>query len=209
MILRYRLGWFLAILLTPAVLAAQSGDLLTRIWTGVQQAQTKFTTGCGSVTETRTSKLMVKPMVLRGKFCAEGTDRFMLEYAEPNPMRIRFNGSYLNITTKRKTNIINVDKGVRHAQSEFGGENSIDNLKKSFTITAQESNQYFEMRLIPRSESLRHRLNYLIVKLNKHNFFLRSLEVDGKTGVNSVFIFDLTSVNIALPVDTFEVIKTK
>jgi len=55
------------------VLAAQSDDLhsddlLNRIWDGVQQAQKKYTSSCGSVTETRTSNLMVKPMVLNGKF---------------------------------------------------------------------------------------------------------------------------------------------
>ncbi|MGO9167483.1 MAG: hypothetical protein ACLP56_11480 [Candidatus Sulfotelmatobacter sp.] len=75
----------------PGMLAAQSDDLLNRIWDGVQQAQRKYTSGCGTITETRTSILMVKPMVLRGKFCAEGTARFALEYFEPAPLRIRFN----------------------------------------------------------------------------------------------------------------------
>ena len=47
-----------------------------------------------------------------------------------------------------------------------------------------------------------------MVKLNKRDFLPRSLEVDGKSGVNSVFTFDITSVNVKLPEDTFEV-KTK
>jgi outer membrane lipoprotein-sorting protein len=210
MILRRKLCWLFAILISGCVLRAQTDDMLTRIWTGEQQAQAKFTTACGTVTETRTSKLMVKPLVLRGKFCAEGTNRFMLEYLEPNPMRIRLNENYLNIKIDGgKTQVMDIGSDVRRVQSSFSGENSIENLKKDFTITAQENNLSFEMRLVPRSERLRHKFNYLVVKLNKRDFLPRSLEVDGKSGVNSVFNFDITSVNIKLPEDTFEVIKTK
>jgi outer membrane lipoprotein-sorting protein len=50
-------------------------------------------------------------------------------------------------------------------------------------------------------------MNYLIVKLDKKDFMLRSLEVDGKSGVNSVFVIDVSSVNPKLPADTFEVYK--
>jgi outer membrane lipoprotein-sorting protein len=209
MVLRRRLCWLFAILISGSVLPAQTDDLLTRIWTGAQQAQAKFTTACGTVTETRTSKLIVKPLVLRGKFCAEGANRFMLEYFEPNPMRIRLNENYLNVKTDGgKTQVLDIGSDVRRVQSSFSGENSIENLKKDFTITAQESSLDFEMKLVPRTETLRHRFNCLMVKLNKRDFLPRSLEVDGKSGVNSVFTFDITSVNIKLPEDTFEV-KTK
>jgi outer membrane lipoprotein-sorting protein len=45
------------------------------------------------------------------------------------------------------------------------------------------------------------------VKLDKRNFLLRSLEVDGKSGVNSVFAIDVTSLNQKIPAETFEVYK--
>jgi len=208
--MRHRFCWILVIFASPGLLAAQSDDLLTRIWAGVQQAQTKFTTGCGPVTETRTSRLMVKPMVLKGKFCAEGTTRFMLEYFEPNPMRIRFNENYLNVTTDGgKTEVFDIGSGVRRAQSSFSRENSIANLKKNFTITAQESSREYEMKFVPRTGDFRRRLNYLVVKLSKKDFLPRYLEVDGKSGVNSVFAIDITSVNTKLPAETFEVYKPR
>ena len=209
MILRSRLCGLLAFLLFPGMLAAQSDDLLTRIWDGVQQAQKKYTSGCGTITETRTSSLMVKPMVLRGKFCAEGTTRFALEYFEPNPLRIRFNENYLNVTIGSNTQVMEVGSNVRHAQSYFSRENSIANLKKNFTITVQEHSGSYDMKLVPRSEAFRRRLNYLVVKLNKRDFLLRSLEVDGKSGVNSVFAIEVSSVNPKIPADTFEVYKPK
>jgi hypothetical protein len=191
--------------------AAQSDDLLTRIWDGVQQAQKKYTNGCGTITETRTSSLMVKPMVLRGKFCAEGTSRFMLEYLDPSPIRIRFNENYLNITTGggKSTEVMDVGSNVRRAQSYFSRENSVGNLKKNFTITVREDSRSFEMKLVPRSDAFRRRLNYVVVKLNKRDFLLQSLEVDGKSGVNSVFAIDVSSVNSKIPADTFEVHKPK
>jgi hypothetical protein len=211
MIPRVRRFSLLVFLIFPGVLAAQSDDLLTRIWDGVQQAQKTFTSGCGTITETRTSTLMVRPMVLRGKFCAEGTTRFALEYFEPNPLRIRFNENYLNVTTGggKRTEVLEVGSDVRRAQSYFSRENSIANLKKNFTITVQEDSRSYDMKLVPRSEAFRRRLNYLVVKLNKRDFLLRSLEVDGKSGVNSVFAIDVSSVNLKIPADTFEVYKPK
>jgi outer membrane lipoprotein-sorting protein len=211
MVLRSRLRGLLAFLVFPGVLAAQSDDLLTRIWDGVQQAQKTFTSGCGTITETRTSSLMVRPMVLRGKFCAEGTTRFALEYFEPNPLRILFNENYLNVTTGggTHTEVLEVGSSVRRAQSYFSRENSIGNLKKNFTITVYEDSGSYEMKLVPRSEAFRRRLNYLVVKLSKRDFLLRSLEVDGKSGVNSVFAIDVSSVNPKIPADTFEVYKPK
>jgi outer membrane lipoprotein-sorting protein len=193
------------------MLAAQSDDLLTRVWDGVQQAQKKYTNGCGSITETRTSSLMVKPMVLRGKFCAEGTKRFMLEYFDPSPMRIRFNENYLNVTTGggKNTEVMDVGNNVRRAQSYFSRENSVGNLKKNFIVTVQADSRSFELKLVPRTDAFRRRLNYIVVKLNKRDFLLQSLEVDGKSGVNSVFTIDVTSVNTKIPPDTFEVQKPK
>ena len=201
------LAALLALLIFPGVLAAESDDLLSRIWDGVQQAQKKYTSFCGTITETRTSSLMVKPLVLRGKFCAEGTTRFALEYSEPAKIRIRYNENYLNVTSGDKTEVLEVGSSVRRTQSYFSRENSIGNLKKNFTITVQEDSGDFEMKLVPRTDAFRRRLNYLVVKLNKRDFLLQSLEVDGKSGVNSVFVIDVNSLNPKIPAETFEVYK--
>jgi hypothetical protein len=200
----------IAFLLLSHLLPAQSDDLLIHIWNGVQQAQGKFTTGCGSVVETRTSRLMVKPMVLRGKFCAEGMTRFSLEYFAPNALRIRFNTNYLNVLSgDGQTEVLDIGSGVRRAQSAFSRQNSIEGLKKNFTITATENGREYEMRFVPRTETFRRRINYLVVKLDKRDFLPRSLEVDGKSGVNSVFRIDFSSLNAKLPAETFEVSKPK
>jgi len=199
----------LAILIFPGVLAAESDDLLGRIWEGVQQAQEKYVSSCGTITETRMSSLMAKPLVLRGKFCAEGITRFSLDYFEPSSMRIRFNENYLNVTNDGKTEVMEIGKSVRRAQSYFGRDSALGNLKKNFTITAQEDSRDYEMKLVPRTDTFRRKLNYLVVKLDKKDFTLRSLEVDGKSGVNSVFVIDVNSMNPKLPPDTFEVYKPK
>jgi outer membrane lipoprotein-sorting protein len=204
----------LVLLIVPEVLAAQSGDLqsndlLNKIWDGVQLAQKKYTSSCGTIIETRTSILMARPLVLRGKFCAEGTTRFDLEYFEPSKVRIRFNEDYLNVTTGDKTEVLEVGGNVRRAQSYFSRDSSIGNLKKNFTITVQEGSADFEMKLVPRTDAFRRRLNYLVVRLDKKDFLLRSLEVDGKSGVNSVFVIDVNSLNPKIPPETFEVYKPK
>jgi outer membrane lipoprotein-sorting protein len=199
----------LSFLIFPGVLARQSDDLLTRVWDGIQQAQKKYTSMCGTITETRTSNLMTKPLVLHGKFCAEGTTRFALDYFEPSSMHVRFNENYVNITTGSQTEVREIGKSVRRAESYFGRENSLGNLKKNFTITVREDSRDYQMKLVPRSNTFRDRLNYLVVKLDKRDFLLRSLEVDGKSGVNSVFAIEVNSMNPRIPAEMFEVYKPK
>jgi outer membrane lipoprotein-sorting protein len=199
----------LAFLIFPGVLAGQSDNLLSQVWNGIQQAQKKYTSMCGTISETRTSDLMVKPLVLHGKFCAEGTTKFSLEYVEPSRMSVRFSDNYLNVTSGGNTQVREIGKNVRRVQSYFGRENSLGNVKKNFTITVKEDGPDYQMKLVPRTNTFRDKLNFMIVKLDKKDFLLRSLEVDGKSGVNSVFVIDVTSMNPKIPKDTFEVYKPK
>jgi outer membrane lipoprotein-sorting protein len=152
---------------------------------------------------------MARPLVLHGKFCAEGMTRFALEYSEPSKVRIRFNQDYLNVTVGDKTEVLEVGSNVRRTQSYFSRENSIGNLEKNFIITVQEDSGDYAMKLVPRTDAFRRRINYLVVKLDKKDFLLRSLEVDGKSGVNSVFVIDVNSLNPKIPAETFEVYKPK
>ena len=199
----------LTVFIFPGVLAAQTNDLLSQVWNGIQQAQKKYASMCGIITETRTSDLMVKPLVLHGKFCAEGTTKFSLEYVEPSRMSIRFNENYLNVTSGGNTQVREIGKNVRRVQSYFGGENSLGNVKKNFTISVKQDGPDYQMKLVPRTNTFRDKLNFMIVKLDKKDFLLRSLEVNGKSGVNSVFVIDVTSMNPKIPKDTFEVYKPK
>ena len=148
--------------------------------------------------------------MLHGKFCAEGTDRFMLEYFQPNPMKILLNGDALSISTAGgKTQVMNIGKDIRHVQVSLSGKNSIEVLQKDFTIALQENSQDFVMKLVPRTSSLRRRLNYMIVSLNKQNFLPRAVEVDGKNGVNSVLTIHMTTMNKKLPENILKEIQPK
>ena len=198
-------------LLLPLCLGAQEGDLLTTIWSGVQRAQKENTSGCGRIVETRTSKLLARPMVFRGKFCAEGLDRFSLEYTEPEPVRILFNKDYLNVTTDggRKTEVMDVGGNVRRTQAYFSRDNSLANLQKNFDIALSREPGLYVMKMSPRTESFRRKISQIVVKLDATQFLLRSLEVDGKSGVNSVFQIEMTSLNSKIPAETFKVYKPK
>jgi outer membrane lipoprotein-sorting protein len=198
------------LLLFPVVLQAQPEDLLTRIWNGMQQAQTKYTTLCGTVKETRSSKLMVKPMVLTGRFCAEGNNRFMIEYSAPHAMKIVLNDTHLSITMPGQSDqTLDIGDEMHRVQSAFGGGNTIQSLQKEFTVAAEEKSSEYELKLLPRSQRLRRRLNYLVLSVSKRDFLPRTLEVDGKSGVHSLYAFEITSQNAKLADDTFEVKKSK
>jgi outer membrane lipoprotein-sorting protein len=191
--------------------AAQDADLLTTVWNGVQRAQKENTSSCGKIVETRTSVLLARPMVFRGKFCAAGLDRFALEYTEPEPVRILFNKDYLNVTTDggRKTEVMDVGGNVRRTQAYFSRDNSLANLKKNFEIAVSREPGMYVMRMTPRTESFRRKIVRIVVKLDAAKFLLRSLEVAGKSGVTSVFRVETTSLNSRIPDGTFDVYRPK
>ena len=198
-------------LLLPLCLGAQEGDPLTTVWNGVQRAQKENTSGCGKIVETRTSALLARPMVFRGKFCAEGMDRFYLEYTEPEPVRILFNKDYLNVTTDggRKTEVMDVGGNVRRTQAYFSRDTSLGNLKKNFEIAVSREPGLYVMKMVPRTERFRRKIAQMVVKLDAAKFLLRSLEVDGKSGVTSVFRIEMTALNTKIPDGTFDVYRPK
>src|ERR1035437_2197319 len=200
-----------ALLLLPMCLSGQDAELMTTVWNGVQQAQKEFTSGCGKIVETRTSVLLARPMVFRGKFCAAGMDRFALEYTEPEPVRILFNKDYLNVTTDggRKTEVMDVGGNVRRTQAYFSHDNSLPNLKKNFEIAVSREPGLYVMKMTPRTERFRRKISQIVVKVDAAKFLLRSLEVDGKSGVTSVFRIEMTSLNSKIPDGTFDVYRPK
>lgn len=200
-------------LLLPGMASCQDDALLTQIWNGVQAAQKKYTSACGTIIETRTSTLLARPLIFHGKFCAEGLTRFSLEYTGTDPIRLRFNEDYLNVTTGRgdrtTTEVFQVGQHVRRTQAYFSQANSVQNLKRNFAITLREDAKVYEMRLVPRSSRFASRVNYVVVKLLKDSFLLSSLEVDGKSGVHSVFDIQVTDVNPKINEEMFRVYKPK
>ena len=195
-----------------SVVAASGQDpILERIWEGVQGAQAAVTTACGTLTETRTSELFSRPRVFRGNFCAAGAVKFWLEYLEPEKIILRFNTDFLNVTTSRRTGfateVIQVGQHVRRTEQYFSGENAIENLKRNFSIQAVESGDTYLLKLVPRSSRFAGRVNYVAVGLGRDNFLPRSIEIDGKSGVRSVFAIAITSKNTRLDEAIFHVYR--
>jgi hypothetical protein len=206
------------LLLTFALLLSgpafgQDDALLQKIWDGVQAAQRKYTATCGTLSETRTSALLARPLIFHGKYCAEGMNKFSLEYAGPDAVRLRYNDGYLNVTTTdggaKTTEVLEVGQQVRRTQAYFSRENSIQNLERTFTISLHEDSKVYEMRLVPRSSRFASRVNYVVVKLLKDSFLLSSLEVDGKSGVHSVYQIQATDLNPKIDEEMFHVYKPK
>ncbi len=209
MLLRATLAAGLALFPALAV-SAENDALLQKVWDGVQAAQNKCTTGRGIITETRTSPLLARPLVLKGKFYAAGLTRFSVEYGAPQNVRVVFNEDYLNVTTgapRSNTEVIRIGEHVRRTQAYFSKDNSLANLKRNFAISVSEEKTAYEMKLVPTSERFRKRINYVIVRLAKPDFLLRALEVDGTSAVHSRFDIQLDSVNSPIADDVFKIYR--
>jgi hypothetical protein len=184
--------------------------LLAQIWDGVQAAQIKYRSGCGSIFEVRSSKLLLHPLHFRGKFCASGTEKFSLEYFEPERIHLVFNRDYLNVTTgkeKRTTEVLAVGSNVARTQKYLSGKDSIKNLKDQFLITIKESSVAYSMTFVPRSQRFKQKINYVIVTLRKSDFLLSTLEVDGKNGVNSIFTIEVENTNQETGEDLYKIYR--
>jgi hypothetical protein len=182
--------------------------LLARIWDGVQEAQKKYLSGCGKISETRKSKLLNHAISFHGRFCASGTEKFDLEYFEPERLRLVFNQDYLNVTTgkeKQTTEVLKIGADVARTQKYLSGKNSLKNLKDNFFITIQESPAAYILKFVPRSQRFKQKINYVKVTLRKSDFLLSKLEIDGKNGVNSLFTIEVENFNQNTGKDPYDI----
>jgi outer membrane lipoprotein-sorting protein len=166
-----------------------SPALFDRVWKGASQAQTRHTSGCGTLTETRTSPLLTRPLVMRGTFCVGGPDRFRLEYAEPNPILVIYNDGALNVSTDggKRTDAFDVGEAVKRAQGYFSGPRALQNLEHDFAIDVTETNDSYALELSPVAGRFARRLTRVIVGLGKNDFLPRRIVISGKSGVTSTF----------------------
>ena len=98
---------------------------------------------------------------------------------------------------------------VRRTQGYFSRDNSLANLKKNFEIALSREPGLDVLTMAPRTASFRRKISRIVVKLDAAQFLLRSLEVDGTSGVNSVFRIEMTSLNAKIPAGTFDVYRPK
>jgi outer membrane lipoprotein-sorting protein len=102
-----------------------------------------------------------------------------------------------------------VGGNVRRTQAYFSRDNSLGNLKKNFDIAVSREPGLYVMKMVPRTERFRRKIARMVVKLDATKFLLRSLEVDGKSGVTSVFRIEMTALNTKIPDGTFDVYRPK
>lgn len=191
-------------------LGAKEEDLLEFVWVGVQQAQKQYTSGCGEIVETRSSKLLRHPLTLRGTFCADGMERFRLEYLKPDSTRLVFNKQFLNVTAgedRKIMEILDVGSAVSRTQRYFSRGESLKNLRKNFAIRCQESEDAYTLQLLPRSRQFKQKLEHMVVVLRKPDFLLQGLEIAGTNGVTSVFQIEIRELNREMDHDVFQVRK--
>lgn len=182
-------------------------ELLDLVWRGVQQAQERHASGCGTLTEKRVSPLLVRPLVMHGTFCAAGVDRFRVEYAGPEPVRITYNRGVLNVSTGRRTEVLDVGNAVRRTQRYFAGPRATENLEHDFSISVAETSDGYALQLLPVSGRIAGRVKRVGVVLGKADFLPRRIEIEGRSGVDSTFEIQLNRLDAPVDERQFEVYR--
>jgi hypothetical protein len=193
----------------PSGPAPASRELLDLIWRGVDEAQERHVSGCGTLTEKRVSPLLVRPLVMHGTFCAAGIDLFRVEYAGPEPARIIYNRGALNVSTDggKRTEAFDVSRAVQRAQRYFAGPHAPENLERDFSITVAKTGDRYALLLLPVSGRIARRVKRVAVELGKLDFLPRRLEIDGKNGVNSIFEIQIERLDAPLDEGLFQVYR--
>jgi hypothetical protein len=185
--------------------------ILDRVWQGVEDAQRRHSAGCGTLTETRTSPLLTRPLTLHATFCAAGIDRFRLEYVGTEAVLIIYNDGALNVSTDggRHTEAFDVGRSVPRAQSYFSGPSAFRNLERDFSIEVEEANDHYVLRLVPISGRIARRVARLMVELGKNDFLPSRIEIEGKSGVTSAFDIRVDTLDAAPDPSRFKVYRVR
>jgi outer membrane lipoprotein-sorting protein len=188
-----------------------SNEIFDRIWRGAEQAEKKHQNGCGTLTETRTSPLLARPLVMRGTFCANSNARFRLDYVTPSPIRIIYNEGVVNVSTDAGRNVEAFDIGsaVGRVREYFGGANARRNVERDFRIDAQETSDRYTLRLTPVSGRISRSVTRVEVDFGRTDFMPLRLEIRGKSGVTSVFDIRIDTLDGALSPTFFDVFRVK
>jgi len=170
------------------------------IWKGAAQIEKRHTSVCGTLTETRVSPLLARPLVLRGTFCLAGTDRFRLDYTEPEAVRIIYSAGTLSVTTDggRTTEAFDVGTAVKRTRDYFGGPGAKRNLEHDFSIQAAQTPEKYTLVLSAAAGRIARSVSRIAVDLEKTGFLPTRLEIRGKSGVTSTFDIRVTALDGAI-----------
>lgn len=181
-------------------------DLTQRVWEGVQRAQ-RHETIEGDLIETRTSPLLARPMVLRGTFAVQGTSAFLVEYTTPHRMKIVYQRGYVNVTTGRQTDAFESGSGVARALSYLGKPDSLDNFRRDFATTAEEVGGAYVLRMEPVAGRFKSRTGPIVATFRADDFAITRLEINGRSGVKSVFDIRIRRMDARLDPKIFDLYR--
>jgi len=191
--------------------APASRALFDQVWKGAAEAQTRHATACGTLTETRRSPLLARPLVLQGTFCVGGPDKFRLEYAEPNPFLVIYNNGALNVSTDggKRTDAFDVGDAVTRAQGYFSGPRALQNLERDFAINVTETADGYALELSPVAGRFARRLTRVVVGLGKGGFLPRRIVISGKSGVTSTFDIRIDTLDLRVDPSLFRAYRVR
>jgi hypothetical protein len=181
---------------------------LEQVWKEIQRAQ-QHSTICGSLSETRTSPLLLRPLQLRASFCVQGTTGFRLSYAEPENLTIIYRDKYVNVINgkDRRTEAFEAGAGAARALQYFGPSASVGNIQRDFRTTVDQGPGACVLRMEPITSRFKSRVESIVATFDARDFRIRRLEINGRNGVRSAFDIRIDKVDVPLDPATFEMYR--
>jgi outer membrane lipoprotein-sorting protein len=192
-----------AVIALSAVLCCAAGapqrDLFDDIYARGRGVEANLRTVTARFTETSTSKLLVTPIVSRGRLAVERPDRIVLRYTDPELRIVLIDKNDLTMTWPGRDIRQRTDIGpaLKRIDKYFVDKDPRD-LRKSFDITARVSTSHrnaWEVTMTPRRDQIKEGLSRLHLWVDRTSLLLIGMQMDFPTGDTKTLTFEDVVVN--------------
>jgi len=108
-------------------------------------------TACGTLSETRRSPLLARPLVFQGTFLRGRPRQVPARVRRTQSFLVIYNDGAINVSTDggKQTEAFDVGDAVTRAQGYFSGPRALQNLQRDFAIEATETADGYALELSP------------------------------------------------------------
>ena len=184
-----------------------TGDLFAEIFQRGMARQKSMKSIRAAFTETTTSSLLVKPIIARGTIVAAPPARVRMTYVEPEPKTIVMDGRTLTVVWPKRNEREQID--IRQTQKridQYFTNASLDDLRKSFDITAQPDpsmRRTDRIEMIPKRKQIKEGLEKLELWIDRETVLMTQMRFSFRGGDQKMISLSDIAVDVAVNDDAF------
>lgn len=146
----------------------------------------------------KTLAALTEKITSSGKFWFKRSNRVRIEYQKPFSYIMIMNGEKMFVRDNEKENTINVKSNKRFQQVNRIMIDCVQGTvmdSKDFTTKVFENHQVYLLEMTPSSKSLREFFQTILLKVEKSDYSVKSIEMNEPTGDKTIISFKNKKLN--------------